>query len=109
MYILRKTSQSNLYLWVFVLSVALICAQGVTIHIHAVDHDHLKLHNHHHDSLEDQQTIADHTHFSIAHLSSDTSHGSHHDQIVYENVACPDCLLLKVANETPFIALLTAL
>jgi len=102
----RKTKKSTLYLWIILLSIALVCAQGVTLHVHVVDHDH---HHHNHDNLLGQTSTAEHTHISIAHLSADTSHSNHHDQVIYESDACPDCLLTKISNKAPLTALLSVL
>lgn len=98
---LRKTKKSTLYLWVALLSLALLCAQGVKLHVHSLGHDH---HNHH-----DQLLVDGHTHVSIAHLSLDDSHVDHHDQVIYESDASPDCMLTKIFNNIPLTALLTLL
>jgi hypothetical protein len=105
MELFRKTSKSTLYLWVISLSIAVISAQGVTFHVHTLDHDHYHdQHNH-----PDQLTLDEHNHISIAHLSADNSHSDHHDQVIYENDACPDCLLTKISSKVPLTALLVAL
>lgn len=102
---LRNSKKSTLYLWVISLSIALLCAQGVKFHVHTLDHDH------HHDDQNhpDQLTVAEHNHVSIAHLSADNSHSDHHDQVIYESDACPDCLLTKISSKAPFTVLLAAL
>ena len=99
----RKTKKSTLYLWVILLSVALLSSQSVKLHVHNVGHDH---HTHHHpDALE----LDDHQHVSIAHLSLDDSHSDHHDQLFYESNACPDCLLTKISNNVHSLAVLALL
>lgn len=103
---LRKMKKSSLVFWVILLSIALLSAQGVMLHVHAVDHDHHQRQTHNHDSLLDQQPTAEHTHISIAHLSADTSHSDHHDRVIYENDACPDCLLTKISHKAPVTALI---
>lgn len=103
----RRTKKSTLYIWVILLSIALVCAQGVKLHVHAIDHDHHQQHNH--DSLLDQFPTAEHTHISITHLSADASHSNHHDQVIYESDACPDCLLTKISSKLPLTALLAVL
>lgn len=109
MELFRKTKKSTLYYWVIFLSIALVCAQGVTLHVHAVDHDHHQHHSHNHDSLHEQLSTVEHSHISIAHLSADTSHSNHHDQVIYESDACPDCLLTKISSKAPLAALLSVL
>ncbi len=107
MELFRKTKKSILLYWVILLSIALVSAQGVTLHVHAVDHTHH--HHHKHDSLPDQLTTAEHTHISIAHLSVDSSHSSHHNRVLFESDACPDCLLTKISSKVPLAALLSVL
>lgn len=101
---LRKTKKSTLCLWVVLLTFALLSAQGVKLHVHSLGHDH---HNHH--DHQGQLLEGDHTHISIAHLSLDNSHSDHHDQVIYESDACPDCLLTKIANKAPLAVLLSVL
>lgn len=98
---LRKTKKSTLYLWVILLSVALLGSQGLKMHVHDIGHDH---HNH-----SDQITVVEHNHMSIAHLSLDDSHGDHHDKVIYETDACPHCLLTKIFNNIPLTALISLL
>jgi len=109
--LLRETKKSTLYVWVILLSVALVAAQGVTLHVHAIDHDHLQFHNHlhNHENLLDQATSTEPARLSVAHLSADLSHSHHHDRVIYENDACPDGLLTKVSIKLLFTALLFAL
>ena len=98
---LRKTKKSTLYLWVILLSVALLGSQGLKMHVHDIGHDH---HSH-----SDQITMVEHSHVSIAHLSLDDSHGNHHDKVIYESDACPECLLTKVFNIIPLTGLISLL
>lgn len=100
----RKTKKSTLYLWVILLSVALLGSQGLKLHVHDIGHDQ---HDHH--SHSDQIAVAEHNHVSIAHLSLDDSHGDHHDKVIYESDACPDCLQTKISNDIPLTALISLL
>lgn len=100
----RKKKKSTLYLWILFLSVALLCSQGLKLHVHDIGHDHHDQHSH-----SDQITVIEHNHVSIVHLSLDDSHGDHHDQVIYESDACPDCLLTKVFNNVPLAALISVL
>lgn len=101
---LRKTKKSTLSLWALLLSLALLCAQGVKLHVHSLSHEH---HNHH--DHQGQLSEGDHTHISIAHLSLDNSHSDYHDQVIYESDACPDCLLTKISTKVPLTALVSVL
>jgi hypothetical protein len=107
----RKAQKSTLYLWVILLSVTLLCAQGVKLHVHSLDHDHDHHHGHANLSVTEENIHIEneHTHLSIAHLSTDDSHIDHHDEVISESDACPDCLLTKIAAKTPFMALLAIL
>jgi hypothetical protein len=107
----RKAQKSTLYLWVILLSVTLLCAQGVKLHVHSLDHDHDHHHGHANLSVTEENLHIEnkHTHLSIAHLSTDDSHIDHHDEVISESDACPDCLLTKIAAKTPFMALLAIL
>ena len=99
----RKTKKSTRCLWVVLLSLALLCNQGVKLHVHSLGHDH---HNHH--DHQGQLLVGDHTHVSIAHLSLDNSHSDYHNQVIYESDACPDCLMTKF-YKAPLTALLIVL
>lgn len=111
MEIFRKTKKSTLYLWVILLSVALLCAQGVKLHVHNLDHDHEHIHGHENVSVDGENihNVNEHTHLSIAHLSTDISHVDHHDEVLAESDACPECLLNKITGKVPFMALLAVL
>ena len=111
MEIFRKTKKSTLYLWVILLSAALLCAQGVKFHVHSLDHDHDHPHGHTNVSLSEENIHNDneHTHLSIAHLSTDISHVDHHDEVLAESDACPECLLNNITGKVPFMALLAVL
>ncbi|MEN8180010.1 MAG: hypothetical protein ABFS39_15520 [Pseudomonadota bacterium] len=96
----RQTTKRTSFLWALLLSVALLCAQGVKLHVHSIDHDHDQRHGHM------TTEAAEHSHLSEAHLSSDVSHGDHHDEVVSELDASPDGLLKKVSSNVFMLALL---
>ena len=93
----RQTKKRTLFLWALFLSVALLCAQGVKLHVHSLDHDQ----QHSHIAAE-----AEHSHLSEAHLSTDISHGDHHDEVVSELDVTASGLLKKVSSNSLTLALL---
>jgi len=95
----RKTNKRILFAWTIILSLLILFAQGVTLHVHSFDHDPLQ--NHH--SIAD---LNDHSHLSEAHLSVDFSHNDHHDKVTSEIDASPDCILKQVSANVTVIALL---
>ena len=101
----RKFKKSTLYVWIVVLSVSFLISQNLTLHAHPIGHDH----HIHHDHNPDQFSVTDHSHVSIAHLSLDDSHADHHDQVIYESDASPDCLLIKILDNIPLTALMSLL
>lgn len=80
--------------------MSLLCAQGVKLHVHSLDHDHNQQHSH-----IASEAVAEHLHLSDAHLSTDVSHGDHHDKVVAELDASPYGLLKKVSNSVLTLAL----
>jgi hypothetical protein len=99
----RQTTKRTLFLWALLLSIALLCAQGVKLHVHSIDHDHDRQHSH-----IAAEAVAEHSHLSEAHLSSDVSHGDHHDEVVSELDVSPDGLLKKASSNVVVLALLAA-
>lgn len=97
----HKTKKRNLYLWAVLLSVALLCAQGVKLHVHDLNHDHDQQHSH-----SPAEGTVNHSHLSVAHLSSDTSHVDHHEEVVTEIDTSQDGLLIKVSSSISLLALL---
>ncbi|NOX43621.1 MAG: hypothetical protein GXP19_07805 [Gammaproteobacteria bacterium] len=80
----------TLFLWTLLLSMVLLCAQGVKLHVHSLDHDYDQTHSH-----IAAEAAAKHSHLSEAHLSTDISHGDHHDEMVSEVDVSPYGLLKK--------------
>ena len=97
----RKTKTRNLNFLAILLSLALLCAQGVKLHVHNLDHDHGQQHN---------QTLAEgtleHSHLSVAHISSDVSHDDHHEKVVTEIAVSQESLLIKASCVISLLALL---
>jgi len=83
------------------LSIALLCAQGITLHVHNLGHEHDQQHDH----LAAELAVK-HSHLSETHLSTDASHGDHHAEVVSEFGASPDGLLKKISYNVLTLALL---
>ena len=99
MIFVRDIQKRTLILWVLLLSIALLCAQGTKLHVHSFAHDH-----------EPHQSIApelatEHLHQSSIHLTTDISHADHHDEVVTEQDANPQALLKKVSGYGPMLAI----
>jgi hypothetical protein len=105
--IFRQTETRPLFLWILLLSIALLCAQGVTLHVHDLGHGLDRKHDLQHSHI-DSEFVAEHAHLSEAHLSTDVSHGDHHDELVSELDASPDGLLKKVSTSVLTLALFAA-
>lgn len=97
----HKTKKRTLYLWAVLLSVAVLCAQGVKLHVHDLTHDHDQQHSH-----SPTEEEVNHSHLSVAHLSSDISHVDHHEEVVTEIDTSQNGLLIKVSSSISLLALL---
>ncbi len=95
----RQMKTCVLSLWVLVLSVTLLCAQGVTLHVHSLGHDQ----QHTHTSSE---AVPGHSHLSEVHLSTDVSHAEYHNEVASELDMSPDVLPKKVSSSVLVLALL---
>jgi hypothetical protein len=100
----RRAIKRNLFPWVLLLSVALLCAQGVKLHVHSIDHAHNQQYGH-----ITIDAAAEHSHRSELHLSHDVSHVDHHDEVVSELDVSPDGLLKKVSSKVVMLVLLATL
>ena len=76
------------------LSLFLLCAQGVGLHIHSLDHHHDHKHSHNHATEE----MGDHAHLSKAHFAFVGSHSDHHHGIASEIDVSPYGLLKSIDN-----------
>lgn len=99
----RQTKQRTLFLWTLLLSMALLCAQDLKLHIHILGNDHNLLLSH-----TTPDTTTEHSHLSKAHLTTDTSHGEHHNETPTELDLKPYSLLKKVASNLPTLAFLAS-
>ncbi len=100
----RQAQKRTLILWTVLLSLSILCAQGVKLHVHDFDHDHG---GHHHDQLDAE--YSEHAHSSEIHFAHDKSHTDHHGGVIPEMDLSPDGLLKKVSNSVLVLALLAAL
>lgn len=98
----RQTNRRVLLVLSLVFSLALLCVQGVGLHVHNLDHDHGDHHGHAH-AIDD---TGEHAHLSKAHFAQDTSHSDHHDGAVSEVDISPDGLLKNSSNNIFAIALI---
>ncbi|VAW86310.1 hypothetical protein MNBD_GAMMA16-143 [hydrothermal vent metagenome] len=80
----RQTNRRALLSWALLLSLALLCAQGVKLHVHAIDE------------------VGDD---SKAHFAHDTSHSDHHDGVIPKIDISPDGLLKNTHNNVFAIVL----
>jgi hypothetical protein len=101
----RQAQKHTLILWTVLLSLSILCAQGVKLHAHDFDHGHT---GHHHDQL-DSGYYSDHAHAGGIHFANDKSHVDHHSGAIPELDASPDGLLKKVSNAVLVLALLSAM
>lgn len=98
----RRINKRTLLLWSLLLGLSLLCAQGVGLHVHNVDHGHDEHQSHVHATDE----ADDHAHMSKAHFTHDTSHNDHHDDVASEIDVSPDGFLKNSSNNILAIALI---
>jgi hypothetical protein len=96
----RRTHRRTLLLWSLLLSLSLLCGQGIKLHVHNLDHDESIVHTH---------AASDHSRLSRAHYARDTSHSEHHDVVVSDVDVTPDGVWKKLSSNTLTLALLTLL
>ena len=99
MHTFRKTNKRTLLAWTILLSLLILYAQGVTLHVHNFEHNPVQSHH----SIDN---LNDHSHVSVAHLSIDSSHEDHHDELTSEISACPDCILNQASTNVTVLAIL---
>jgi len=98
----RQTSKRTLFLWTLLLSIALLCAQGIKLHAHSLDHDPGRGHI-------GFQSTADHSHLSKVHLSTNITHEDHHDEVTSEVDISLYGFMKKVSNGLLTLALFVTL
>jgi len=100
----HRINKRTLLLWSLLLSLSLLCTQGVGLHVHNVDHGH----DDHLSNIYAIDGANDHADMSNAHFTHDTSHNDHHDGLESEFDISPDGLL-KYTNHIFAIALIVFL
>lgn len=85
----RRLKKRTMITWSILLSLSLIVAQGVTLHVHSVDHDYYG----HYQQDHADNSHSEHSHVSKAHFSHDASHGDYHEEIFSEVDVSPSGLL----------------
>ncbi|MDO7597832.1 MAG: hypothetical protein MUR51_09170 [Pseudomonadota bacterium] len=95
----KRMHKPTLFLWVLLLSVAQLCAQGVKLHVHSFGHDHESRH-----SIA-PEVAAGHLHQSGIHLTTDLSHADHHDEVISEQGLNSQVLLKKITSYGPMLAI----
>lgn len=84
--------------WVLFLSLALLCAQSVKLHVHDLDHTHTS-----------SESVINHSHTSEFHLSVDVSHAEYHHQAMPEIDLGMSALLNNISAKMITLALLVTL
>lgn len=100
---LRRINKRTLLLWSLLLCLSLLCAQGVGLHVHSMDHGE----DHHQSHIHAADEANDHAHMSKVHFTHDISHNDHHDSVVSEIDVNPDGLLKNSSNNIFAIALIS--
>jgi len=100
----RRILRRTLLLWSLLLSLSLLCGQGIKLHVHNLGHDHDESIEHTHAADE----ANDHSRLSRAHYAHNTSHSEHHDDASDVDVT-PDGVWKKLSSSMLTLALLTLL
>ena len=112
MIIFNQITKPALYLLTLILSVAIVCAQGVRLHVHSLDQDHnheLQQQSHTTTETLKQFTQQQHSHPEKIHPASDISHSDHHDQVISELDVSPDAFLTKIISNILILAILSSI
>ncbi len=88
----RQTNRKILLLWSLFLSLALLCAQSINLHVHDLDHTH------------GADELSGHTHLSKAHFAHDISHDHHYGEVSELDVS-PDGVVKNLNHSAFAIAL----
>ena len=94
----RQMNKQVLLIWIVLLSIAVLCSQGIGLHVHSMDHgqdSHLAFAT----NIDDlSKATHHHEQFSKPHLSLDSSHIDHHSDISDNIDISPDGLLKNTNN-----------
>ena len=89
----RHANQQKVWVWGILLSL-LVMGQGVTLHVHDLDHSHS-----HHQQVIDEAEHHDHHHINNLHFAIDGSHADHHDESVTEIDITPNGIVKLVISQ----------
>lgn len=95
----KRMQKRTLFLWIILLSITLLCAQSVKLHVHSFGHDHEQQH-----SIA-PEVMTEHLHQNGIHLTTDISHADHHDEVISEQGLNSQALLKKIASYGPMLAI----
>ena len=98
----RPHNSSTVFIWIALLSVALLVTQNLKFHVHTMDHDPVQS-DHHASTIA---TPAEHEHTDLMHLSIDASHADHHDSVIVETDANLDRIFQQLTSKASPIDLL---
>lgn len=96
----RQMKKSTLLIWTLLLALAILCAQGVKLHVHNFGHDHEQQF-----SSISPEVVTEHSHLSDIHLTTDISHADHHDEVISEQNASPQALLKQISSYGSMLAI----
>ena len=98
----RSLNSSTVFVWIALLSVALLVTQNLQFHIHDLDH-HPGQFDHHASTIA---PLVEHEHTDLMHLSIDSSHADHHDSVIVETDAGLDRIFQQLSSKAWSIDLL---
>ena len=100
--VFRQAKKPTLLFWSLLLSLALLCAQGVKLHAHNLDHEHDNHHRYGHIHAVDE--VNAHSYLSRTPFADESSHGDHQDDVVSESNTTPARLVKSSFNNVFAIA-----
>jgi len=101
----RQINRQTLLILSLLISLSLLSAQGVNLHVHSLDHGHDDHQGHAH-AIDEADG---HSHLSKAHFTHDTSHDDHHNGVISEIDISSDGVLKKASSSIFAIALIVFL
>lgn len=97
---LLRTNKALQILLSVTLSLSLLCTQGITLHVHNLDHAH---------GYDHAAEFSIHEHQSKPHFAYDTTHADHHDEIIVQYDVSEDGLFKTLTQIIFFPAFLAFL
>jgi len=88
----RRINRLALLLWSVLITLSLLSAQGVALHVHSFEHGSDESHVHGMDE------VSDHAHLNQVHFTYDETHNDYHDGVVSEIDVSPEGLLKSFNN-----------